>query len=64
MKVLSDASLCEYEDCEQMATQVVYSRNKQLVVFCCEQHGDVVVDEGNTLYIDDCPNCGCRTGVN
>ena len=64
MKVLSDASLCEYEDCKQMATRVVYSRSKQSVVFCCDDHGDSVVDEGHPEHIDDCPNCGCRMGVN
>jgi hypothetical protein len=30
----------------------------------CEKHAHAIADSGLPEYIDDCPNCGCRHGVN
>ena len=30
----------------------------------CRLHADLVADERNPEYTDECPNCGCVFGVN
>lgn len=61
---LSESDKCEVDDCESNATEMVFSRNKNKVIFCCDMHSDIVIDEGCPEYWDDCANCGCRQGVN
>lgn len=61
---LQDFDKCEYEDCEQKATDLVYSRKKNDVLACCEGHAEVVIDEDNPEYHHQCDNCGCGLPIN
>lgn len=60
----NDMDRCEYGACREKATDIVYSRNTKLVLFCCNEHSDIVIDEDNPEYWDFCPNCSCRFGAN
>lgn len=60
---LSESDKCEYGDCENNATDMVYSRNLKKVVFCCEPCSEIVIEEGSPEYFESCKNCGCRQGV-
>lgn len=61
---LNDGDKCEFMECTNEATTMVYSRNLEKVVFCCDVHSDTVVDEHHPEYWDSCENCGCRQGIN
>lgn len=61
---LKKGDKCEYQDCENEAEDMVYSRNLKKVIFCCDPHADSVLDEQSPEYWDSCENCGCRQGVN
>lgn len=62
-KLIKDA-VCEYRDCEKLADNIVFSRNEDKVLLCCDAHADIVQDEGNPEYWDTCMNCGCRNPIN
>jgi len=61
---IEDAKGCENGECENKATDMVYSRHKKEVIFCCEACSDIVIDEDSPEYWNNCENCGCRQGVN
>ncbi len=61
---------CAYEDCEAEATTLAKGRDyygnggHSEVAWYCDTHANMVADEGNPEYLECCPNCGCRFGVN
>lgn len=64
---------CQYEDCELEATEIAAGRDRSYyskekghegVGHYCSTHAQIVADEGNPEYLETCPNCGCRFGVN
>lgn len=61
---------CEYEDCNEPATQIACGRISYLShtghnLGCyCEYHSEIVADEDDPEYVVYCPNCGCAFGVN
>ena len=64
MRRLEDIKGCEYKGCENKAISIVFSRNENKVVACCDKHEDIVIDEGSPEYWDQCPNCDCKQGIN
>ena len=57
-------SICEYEDCQKEATDLVYSRKLDKVIETCSRHTREVVDEENPEYVETCPHCGCWIPIN
>lgn len=56
---------CQYENCTEAATSIACGRHYHADVGCyCDKHADLVVDENCPEYHENCPNCGCRFGVN
>jgi len=56
---------CAFEGCENVATEVVKGRTGHPDIGAyCEAHAQEVEVEENPEYVVDCPNCGCRFGVN
>ena len=55
---------CEYPGCEQLAIDLVYSRNKYEILKCCSTHSDIIVDEQSPEYTEYCANCGCHLPIN
>ena len=64
MRSIKDINKCEYSECDSKAISIVYSRDLECVVACCEKHEDIVEDEGHPEYWHDCPNCHCKMGIN
>jgi hypothetical protein len=69
---LKDTDVCAFEDCEAKATEIACGRkgwekepsgHPEPATYC-HSHGDIVAEEQHPEYIDTCPNCGCRFGVN
>lgn len=62
---------CQFDECEQPATEIACGRDgcgdrkghPEPGVYC-KAHADVIANENNPEYWDQCPNCGCRFGVN
>ena len=55
---------CEYSGCTKDAVDLVYSTRYLKVLKLCDYHGDLVVEESDPEYTDQCENCGCYQGVN
>lgn len=66
---------CAYENCEEEATTLACGRkeypwNKErkrehpTVAKYCPIHAYEVADERSPEYHTECPNCGCKFGVN
>ena len=55
---------CEYEDCKELAIDLVYSRNQDKILKCCSVHSDIIVDEQYPEYTENCQNCGCNLPIN
>ena len=58
------SDMCENGDCENIATEIAYSRNLDKVVSCCENCSKLIVDEDFPEYWHKCENCGCMLGIN
>lgn len=64
--------MCDYEDCTEQATVMAAGRDLSWkdqkghggVGHYCITHAKIVEREGGPEYIETCPNCGCRFGVN
>lgn len=62
---------CKWDGCEREATVLAcgkkgyddYPGHPEPAPYC-ETHGRVVADENSPEYKTECPNCGCRFGVN
>jgi hypothetical protein len=56
---------CESKnDCNGIAETVVYDRNEGKLYRMCHYCADKVIDRENPEYVEYCPCCGCRFGVN
>lgn len=55
---------CQWDHCDQPATQVAYGRRRREIGVYCEAHADRVIDQDMPEYTVSCPNCGCGFGVN
>ncbi|MBV9463275.1 MAG: hypothetical protein JO317_03505 [Verrucomicrobiae bacterium] len=57
---------CSYPGCRRKATDIAVGRGEgQKEPRCyCRTHAEVVEDTGSPEYVEHCPNCGCRFGVN
>ncbi len=62
---------CEYEGCSEYADSLAVGRKGWVdspahpgVASYCTPHADMVAEEGSPEYVQDCPNCSCRFGVN
>lgn len=64
MRKLKKGSNCEMVNCNNIATDLVYSRNQEKVLLCCETHANEVVDERGSEYQHQCENCGCMSPIN
>ncbi len=64
MKHLRKGQKCEWEDCKEEATVLVYWKRNDKLLRLCDYHAAIVVDDRRPEYTVDCPNCGCRFGVN
>lgn len=64
MRVLKSGDKCEVFGCSELASWLVFSREKEVVMKACHHHEDVISDEGDPEYYHVCPNCGCSTGIN
>lgn len=71
MKTFTQGKGCDYEGCDQPAVMLaagregIYSPTPHAEVAAyCKKHADIVAGESGPEYIQDCPNCKCRFGVN
>lgn len=64
---------CKYEGCEKEAAQLAMGRDRftfpesrisMEIDNYCAAHASVVASYDDPEYIVDCPNCGCKFGVN
>ena len=64
---------CSFEDCTESATNLACGRywtqyntkkGHPTPAWYCEKHADEVAEESDPEYTENCPNCGCRFGVN
>jgi hypothetical protein len=66
---------CQFKNCEKEASCLACGKYHPLLDFQaslvqplpsdhCEEHASIIVDEHSPEYIEYCPNCGCRFGVN
>lgn len=67
--IITITGCCQFKDCEKDATRIAtgreYFEGAGHSLGCyCEKHASIVVEEGFPEYIEQCPNCGCRFGVN
>lgn len=56
--------ICEADGCVAMTTSIVYDRDKNAVLLCCEQHAEEIMDAAGGEYDSICPNCGCEQPIN
>ena len=62
--------MCQWKGCDRPATQLACGQDDwqggghPTPAMYCEEHAGQVKDEGCPEYTVDCPNCGCRFGVN
>ncbi len=64
VRELKPGDLCEFKNCKEVATWLVYDRGKEDVLKCCNYHADVVLEQDSPEYTEVCPNCECQQGVN
>ena len=70
--LLKDGDKCSYEHCDTPATTIACGRapyydergGHPKPARYCDTHSHIVADEDHPEYVSDCPNCGCRFGVN
>ena len=69
--LITIVGLCDWVDCEEDATQIACGRNSRRgndghprSGLYCQAHAIEVADEDSPEYINECPNCGCLSGVN
>ena len=62
MIVLVPPRKCEWEDCDEPATEIAVGEKHKLGCYC-EKHADIVSDERRPEYNVSCPNCGCQFGI-
>ena len=62
---------CRFEDCKEKATHIASGSATSLNPehhpvpnIYCEKHAYIIADEHTPEYTTDCPNCGCKFGVN
>jgi hypothetical protein len=63
---------CQFEGCSKPAEYIACGRESFIeekpghpnAACYCEEHMSLIVDERFPEYSIDCPNCGCRFGVN
>lgn len=56
---------CEVNNCQNEATEIVYTRHKDnKILFMCREHKVEAQEEERPEYWEGCPNCGCQYGVN
>ena len=70
--VLTGEDRCEYEGCSALATCIAVGKDQlgtnrrqghKLGVYCNE-HTELVLEEGSPEYRTSCPTCGCKEGIN
>lgn len=54
---------CQFKNCEKEANCLACGRYHSPACYC-EEHASIIIDEQAPEYIEHCPNCGCRFGVN
>lgn len=64
MRKLLKTSKCEYENCRNKATEIVYNQIDKKVMLCCNPHADIIVEYDHPEYETTCNNCSCRLPVN
>jgi hypothetical protein len=66
VEVTFTGKACEYDGCDKPATTTAKGRNedRRRVAAYCETNAEMVADENFPEYVESCPNCGCRFGVN
>lgn len=62
---------CEWDGCHETATHIACGRwtyigngGHQIPGCYCEAHAQAVAEECNPECTAECPNCGCRFGIN
>jgi hypothetical protein len=55
---------CQYDDCQNPVEAIAYDREAGEIGFYCHEHCDTIVSKEDPEYIEGCPNCGCKFGVN
>lgn len=55
---------CKYPDCHKEGKNRAYSRKENQVDYYCDTHADEILSQGRPEYIQQCPDCGCKFGVN
>lgn len=63
---MEEPKKCFYGDCPLIAVTLAVGREHghKEPQWYCAAHAQIVADERNPEYIESCPNCGCRFGVN
>ena len=60
--------VCQHEGCDKEATNLAKPRCRdcpgETVGRYCMEHAIAVAQSSDPEYVEKCPNCGCRFGVN
>lgn len=52
-------STCADEDCDRLATEVVYDTRTDRLRAYCDYHAECIVDMYTSEYVHSCRACGC-----
>ena len=68
MTELKPGTKCQFEGCDQPATDLATGREGSNYTYklgaYCSDHAWEIAEIDSPEYNVDCPNCGCRFGVN
>lgn len=71
LKIKPSKTICAFKNCKKKGIILACGRESASVAnphiipdYYCEEHADLVSDEGYPEYRVLCPNCKCRFGVN
>jgi hypothetical protein len=58
---------CQAPYCDNLATDIAQGRGERAALplgFYCDAHAEIASEQQSPEYVESCPNCGCRFGVN
>ena len=65
MRILRKNQKCEAPKCRKKAVALVFDRRNTTGIFAlCEEHAEELAHYDNSEYVQTCPNCGCKSGIN
>ena len=56
--------MCAWAECDKRGIHIAYDRDKGRPLYYCDKHVIEAAENRSPEYVVNCPNCGCRFGVN